>query len=272
MKYLILCDIDGTIRDFNGEISENTVKAIKKLRNKGHKVFISSGRSESEIEKRVIDIGFDGVISSGGARLSIDDECIFDKVFPDEFKNELSKFLIKNEFTIQFQTAKSGYVLKSQEESLRKICDDTQKMLGSDAAEMMAFPKSADTIEDIENLEKIIFFGDTVSEKVVIEEFGKRSHIIPFSFNPSSEFGGELSLKGINKGFAAKHLIEHYGMDKNSLIAIGDSDNDIEMLEYAGTGIAMGNSTRNLKKVADIISSDIKEDGFFEAFKNLGLI
>ena len=67
MGKLVFLDIDGTIINFNKEISESTIKAIKKAQANGHKVFICSGRMYGIIDDFIKDIGFDGYVASAGA-------------------------------------------------------------------------------------------------------------------------------------------------------------------------------------------------------------
>ena len=61
-------------------------------------------------------------------------------------------------------------------------------------------------------------------------------------------------------------------MAREDSIAIGDGPNDLQMMEYAGVGVAMGNAKEEVKKLADMVTSDVAEDGIYHAFEKLGLI
>ena len=89
------------------------------------------------------------------------------------------------------------------------------------------------------------------------------------SFN---EYGIDVIPLNYNKAIGIKVLIEHLGIDKEEVIAIGDGHNDAEMIEYAGLGIAMGNAIDKCKKVANYITTDIDDNGIYNAFKYAGII
>ena len=70
----------------------------------------------------------------------------------------------------------------------------------------------------------------------------------------------EILPRGINKGAAIKRICEKYGVDKSEVIALGDSENDASMLEFAGLGIAAGNAMPALKAIADEVGVTNDED------------
>ena len=77
----------------------------------------------------------------------------------------------------------------------------------------------------------------------------------------------EVSNLKANKGNAIKFLAHRWGIQKNEILACGDQNNDIEMLNAAGTKIAMGNASEQLKEIADFVTSDVDNDGICEAIK-----
>ena len=85
-------------------------------------------------------------------------------------------------------------------------------------------------------------------------------------------YGAEITNKDINKGTGIEKVLEYYHADCSDAIGIGDSGNDIPMLSYCGTSIAMGNGAESVKAIADYITKDILDDGIYHAFKHFGLI
>lgn len=83
---------------------------------------------------------------------------------------------------------------------------------------------------------------------------------------------GELSSKAFDKGTAVKRLCEFLGVSEENTIAFGDSMNDLEMLQAAGTGVCMANGSPSLLKIADMVCPSVTEDGLYRAFEKLGLI
>jgi hydroxymethylpyrimidine pyrophosphatase-like HAD family hydrolase len=76
----------------------------------------------------------------------------------------------------------------------------------------------------------------------------------------------------VSKSLAIFRVLEFFNLDKSEAIAFGDGANDIDMLELAGLGIAMGNGNDQLKKVADFVTKKSSEDGIEFALKKFGII
>ena len=86
------------------------------------------------------------------------------------------------------------------------------------------------------------------------------------------EIAGEISPNTLNKGTAMLKVAKEYRFDKDELCSFGDGGNDIEMIEKAGLGVAMGNACKNLKDVADYVTDDISDEGLFNALVHFGFI
>lgn len=83
---------------------------------------------------------------------------------------------------------------------------------------------------------------------------------------------GEITKTAYTKGTAVHYLSDYLGVSAENTIAIGDSENDLEMLKAAGIGIAMGNASDYVKETADDITRSVEEDGVYHAFVKYGLI
>lgn len=83
---------------------------------------------------------------------------------------------------------------------------------------------------------------------------------------------GELASKAFNKGKAVERLCEFLGISREDTIAVGDSMNDLEMLQAAQIGVCMDNGSPSLKKIADMVCPSVTEDGLYSAFEKLQLI
>ena len=76
----------------------------------------------------------------------------------------------------------------------------------------------------------------------------------------------------MHKASGIEQVTEHLGIARRDTLAIGDSDNDLEMLRHAGVGIAMGNAPDAVKAIADEVTGRVDEDGLHAAFVRHGLI
>ena len=87
----------------------------------------------------------------------------------------------------------------------------------------------------------------------------------------SIERNMELNALGVSKGRGLMALAERLGLARDQVMAVGDSGNDLTMLEAAGLGVAMGNATREVRHAADVITADNNHDGVAEAIEKYAL-
>ena len=92
------------------------------------------------------------------------------------------------------------------------------------------------------------------------------------SFKEPEPYSGEITLRGVNKATGIRDVVEFLHMSQADTIGFGDGQNDFDMLRYCDVGVAMGNSSDEVKAVADIVTDDIKEDGLKNAMVHLGLV
>lgn len=137
--------------------------------------------------------------------------------------------------------------------------------------------KSMKTMDEIENnpILKIDATFDTVeAAERFMKELDPSLTFIPAG-GYTSTFGakaGEMMNKGVSKGAAIKDFMEAVGEPIENAYAFGDSTNDIEMLEMAGTAIAMGNGADLAKAVADYVTDTVDNDGIYNAMEHYKLI
>ncbi len=272
MNNIIFLDIDGTIRDFDGYIPQSTIEAISSSRKKGNKVFISTGRVHCQIEQRIIDIGFDGVISGSGSYVTYDNRCVHHKCFSTLTSINIINYLLSNGCVLEFQTNKDSYILESQKSQYDEIGRDIQKALGEKALKVTKVPSIITSVTEINNIEKIMFFSDKVSVLDLKSKWDDSIYVVPINIPTSKKYVGEISPITVNKAEGIKSIIKNFNGEYKKIVAIGDSENDIEMLSLADIGVVMGNGTEGAKKVADFVTKPLREDGLMEAFKHFELL
>ena len=74
------------------------------------------------------------------------------------------------------------------------------------------------------------------------------------------------------KAQGIERFLKHYGWDRSQAISFGDGGNDVDMLEYTGIGVAMGNATEEPKRVADYVTDDVDHDGIMNALRHFGIL
>ena len=112
-----------------------------------------------------------------------------------------------------------------------------------------------------------IILGDQDIRKNIIEEISsKTSDVYITSASPVML---EFSYKDCGKASGLKFLSDYLGVDRDLVAAFGDADNDIDMIKFAGIGVAMANANEALKSKADYITLSNDEDGVAYALKNI---
>lgn len=272
MNKIIFLDVDGTIRDFDGVIPESTIKSVKKAQKNGHKVCINTGRPFCQIDKEIMDIGFDGIISCAGSHILYDDEVIYHNTFSTLAYINLCKYLRDKNCILEFQSCKARYVLERDMKRFLEICNNLEEELGEGASGITQIPKQIKMITDITDTEKIMYFSQTLTPEEVGKKWSGFFNVVPISFPVKDVYGGEITPSFINKAEGIKNVINVTGHKIKDVIAIGDSENDLEMLAYAGVGVAMGNGCESAKKIADFVTSSVSEDGIKKALEQLEII
>ncbi|SDB18389.1 Cof-type HAD-IIB family hydrolase [Eubacterium oxidoreducens] len=259
-KKAIFFDIDGTLLDRNMRIEASTKEAFKKLRKAGHYTFLCSGRSRGYIfNPEILGLGFDGIVAGCGTDVEV-------------FGKKLVNYhLPHNDLAHYYELCHNNYV-GSLWEGREKILVDDFLLRGNQYYEFLKKqlgPRMIAIIgnEDAWKINKMIVTFDERSDDSILEEMGKHFQILRHAYQVA-----ELVPHGYTKATGMQAVVSELGLDVNQVYAIGDSINDREMLTYAGHSIAMGNGVEEIKKIAEYVTTDIHEDGVFNAMKHYGLL
>jgi Cof subfamily protein (haloacid dehalogenase superfamily) len=276
VKKIVFLDIDGTLASRVAHVPSSAKKACRAARKNGHLLYIASGRSKVQIPKKILSIGFDGVISSGGADIEAGERSIFSTAFDSAMLERLISY---------FDAHKAPYVLELIDKvvdgpyfyiTLKKLAASSMSFGGVVSRSVMRFFRGKTTPFDAgfdhNAVRKVGFFEtEGMTYKDVQTEFSDVCEIFRNSIPVPGLSGGEISPKGVHKGAALDKVLEYHGLAREDSIAFGDSDNDRMMIQYAGVGVAMGNADEELKCVADEVTGTAKSGGIAQAFKKHGL-
>lgn len=275
-KKLIFLDIDGTIYQEFGVIPDSAKNAIRMARENGHLVVINSGRGKYEIPEEIIALGVDGIVGGTGSYVEIDGKVLLQLTIEKELVKEVTDFLTEHNVVYLVSTGGKLYGTKENVEAQRKgfaalgeLSEDVKK-----AADVFLNIIDVNNAPgEMEGVYKILFFqaqGIGISD--IRQKFEERLTVIGATVDFMTGESGEIYGKFYNKSTGMQKVMDYYGIDRLDTIAFGDGENDYEMLEYAGIGVAMGNAGDTLKKKADMVTSHVADDGLYNGFKKLGLI
>ncbi|XP_048495717.1 endoribonuclease YBEY, chloroplastic [Beta vulgaris subsp. vulgaris] len=266
-KY-IFCDMDGTLLNSKSQISSANANALREALSRGVQVVIATGKARPgaiNVLKTVDLVGRDGVVSESSPGVFLQGLLVYGIQGREIFRRSLDPNVCREAFAY------------SQEHHIPLVafCGDRCLTLFDhplvDSLHDIYHEPKAETIPSVGQLlaaaevQKLVFL-DT-AERVT-------TSLRPYWSEASGDHASvvqtvpdmlELVPDGTSKGNGVKLLLDHLGVTSNEIMAIGDGENDIEMLELANFGIALSNGSEKTKDVADVIGLSNDEDGVADA-------
>lgn len=264
-KYLIALDLDGTLLKKDGTISEQLIAYLQELEDKGHIVCIASGRPIRAISHYYDLIGLKSpMICYNGAYITCPNNPNF-KDFVSTFPKDLIKTIVselgeKYIANIMCETNDDIWLIKEDSILSDFFWHDN----------MNVHYGRIEDILDVDPMTMLIETTSTDADPYVVKAVEKHPHLKVRFWNGLYALFSEIYYDYISKAEGLKLVAELYNIPHSHIIAIGDACNDIEMVEFAGIGVAMINGDAELKKVANMISEyDNEHDGVMHVLKNI---
>ena len=276
-------DVDGTIIDSGEVIADSTIEAVRTARSNGHLVYLSTGRASIEIYSSIRDIGFDGAITAGGGFAEIGDELVIKRTMPPASVAQMVDFYEESGYDFYLQSFDEVFPSPGVRNRFATYLEEDMERRGEPRADL----STTTTVEEhpalkafsavrplsFDGIAKSVFLAsDLGAFDRVAAALSDGFHVITGTIPHMGNGSGEVTLKGVNKGSTILQLLDMLGLDAASAIGIGDSTNDIEMLQVCGVGIAMGNATDVVKAHADEVTTAVLDDGVWNAFRRHGLV
>lgn len=255
-KYLIALDLDGTLLKDDKTISPVTKKVITKAKEAGHVVMIATGRPfrSSEIYYRELEldtpiVNFNGAFvhhpkdHSWGMyhsplEISVAKD-IVDACFSFDFYNIIAEVI--DDVYLHYHDEKLLDILRFGDPNI--TTGDLRKFLNVSPTSLLIHSEE-NQVPKIRS-----YLADTHAEVIEHRSWGAPFPVI------------EIIKHGLNKAVGLKYTSEYFDIPPSRIIAFGDEDNDLEMLEFAGRGVAMGNGIDEVKTIADDVTLTNEADG-----------
>lgn len=256
-QHLIALDLDGTLLKDDKTISARTKNTLRRLAADGHKIVIATGRPYrssrdyySELQLNTPMVNFNGAFihhpdqpENFKALHSPLPRLAAEKILSacEEIGVENTMFEVKDQFYLRY--ADRGFA---------DAFTMNQKPMGTGPlhAFLQEDPTSILVHPSIEHLD----ITRTQLKDLIGEEVNQRSWGAPWHVM-------EMVRSDVNKAFGLKKIADYFAIDQEHVIAFGDEDNDLEMINYAGKGIAMANAIDELKHIAKDMTLTNEEDG-----------
>lgn len=252
MIKLVVCDYDGTLVGIDFKLPVYAYGTGQNLRKKGAQLTIATGRSASFIEDAVEVLKIESpVITSNGAVIKAREKYLIKKQFGfKEFGNVLD-LANRLELSVSVTAESIDYINRQTEWFERE-----EKHSGKTYKSLSELPKNG-------MVEKISMVDSSFSGKLdEIEKICTNKN--DFSYVRYGNQGFDIISKDVNKANGIRELSALLGINPEEILAIGDSENDIEILEYAGIGAVVGNASEAAKEKADYIAKNFYFDGVQE--------
>jgi len=256
MIKLIALDIDGTLFNSDGNITEVTRNALLAVHEKDITLMLASGRSIHGLRQlalknrlpldNMVTLAFNGACVAEGNS----DEILFETPIRQSAARQLIKDLKDYPITVMVPYHHELYV-EDFKGYLVEFEMETERFTGK-------------LINDLSTIDfdshKIIMTGQKEDLDRFLNDVAPR-YASDVSFVITGPNNVDVVPKGIDKGISLKRYCELKGIDRMEVLAFGDNYNDLAMIEYAGLGVAMGNANETVKAIADRITKTNDEDG-----------
>ncbi|MBQ8168581.1 HAD family hydrolase [bacterium] len=256
MIKMVATDIDGTILNWDGEFSPRVVKCIQELNSKGVKVVLVTGRMHSSAVPILNKLGLLTPIVSyqGGLVKDSNNVVLYQADLAINTAKQIIKWARKNNVHLNLYLDDKLYVENDNETIKRYI---KGKYVDYTVCNF-------DNLK-IENVNKLLAIDYTDPERVTSWVQELSSNHPDLYIVKSTPYFCEIGSNGAKKSLGVEFLANIWGIKKEEILAIGDQNNDIELLKAGGVAVAMGNATRELKKYANFVTDTVEEDGFVKA-------
>lgn len=266
MRKLIFFDIDGTLVTDNSNhriIPESTRDALNRLRQKGHLCFINTGRSLSEIDQPILDLTMDGFVCGCGTGIFYHGETLFHHTIPIDLGSRILhdledcrlEWLLEGTHNVYYSTKAYTTRIREFQEEHRLAFPQSFYLINPVEARDLSFDKFCICLREDSNLSR--FMDKYKMDLDFIDRGNGFYEVIPC---------------GCSKASGIQFLMKYFDIPWEDTISIGDSTNDLPMLEYAATSIAMGGSRQIVCDASNFVTDPILNDGLRNAFLHLHLI
>ncbi len=270
-KYdIVFCDIDDTLNPSNGTTTEYTREVMKKLKEKGIKVVVNTGRSAKYAVEKSIEAGLsEYTISSNGAEVYNYHERkeIFSKPISKEDILAIYDYCKTHNMTIILNCLEKRYIniqdYKYNNEPAIYFEDINEVINNNKINQLVILSSNFDRMLVLPNMFKEKF----PSLKVVHSSIG----LIEEKREPGKEYYHDLVLENTAKSTGIVELLDYLGIDSERAIAIGNGYDDICMCDVVGTSVAVENANQTLKEIATYITDSAENDGVAKILEKLCL-
>jgi len=250
----IFLDVDGTlISHTKGDIPASALKTLAEIQARGTLVFLATGRHRVALEKLPLhDFPFDGYVTLTG-HICYDREwhILSEVPFSPDDTQELERV---------FREKKHAVVVIHEDcQYINTVNESVERLM----AAVSSKPPEVEEWHTGETVYNAALYADPEdAEKVIARMPGCR-------LSAWHTMGYDIISKEAGKVQGIRKMMEKFGLRREEIAVFGDGDNDVEMLSFAGIGVAMGNGTERAREAADFVTASVDDDGLARGIARL---
>ncbi|MEK4083395.1 Cof-type HAD-IIB family hydrolase [Psychrobacillus sp. FSL K6-1415] len=253
---ILFFDIDGTILDHDKNIPNGVDEALQKARDNGHEIVISTGRSPFTAKTVLDRLKIDSFVCYNGQIVQFRGKVLHKGILAEE---ELTRLT-------DFANARNQPLVYMDSDEMVSNFKDHPDVFDSIFTLKVDLPRYAEDFFLTNDIHQALIFCSFEEQKEYEEAFPN------LKFVRWHRVSCDVLPKGVSKAKGMDLLLKHIGRGPEDAVAFGDGLNDIEMLQFAGTSVAMGNCVEELKEHATFVTDHVSESGLTNAMKKLSLI
>ncbi|WP_138444555.1 HAD hydrolase family protein [Sinomonas susongensis] len=270
----IFLDVDGTYAD-RGIVPPGHVDAVRAARAAGHRVLLCTGRPKSMLSTHLLAAGFDGFVAAAGGYVEIDGHKLVDRRFPRDLAARAVEVLDRHAVAYLLEAPEAIYGPPGVDVRLTALLGN--HLRSGDASEHdgpIDILNVLDMTADLSaaSFGKITYFDSPVPVVALAAAIGDGIGALPSSIPGMGDSAGELYLADVHKAVGIQAVVDYLGISREDVIAIGDGPNDVEMIAYAGVGVAIDGAVPAVLEAAAHVVPGPEREGLVDAFAALGLI
>ncbi|KAI3522440.1 hypothetical protein L1887_00199 [Cichorium endivia] len=264
----IFCDMDGTLLNSKSQISATNAQALREASSRGVKVVIATGKTRPAaiaLLKMVDLAGRDGIASEYSPGVFIQGLLVYGKQGREIHRSNLDPHVCKEAFDYSVKH-NVPLIAFSENRCLtlfsHPLVDSLHTIYNEPKAEIMS---SVEHLLSSGDVQKVLFLDTAEGVSGTLRPYWSEAINGRASVVQAQPDMLEIVPAGTSKGSGVKLLLDHFGVTANEVMAIGDGENDVEMIELASLGVAMSNGSEKTKAVANVIGVSNDEDGVADA-------
>ena len=255
-KKIVFFDLDGTLLNEDKIVLESTKQALRALQEKGVYTVISTGRAPLMFDWLCRELAIDSFVSMNGQHVIHEGEELFSNPIDADILHDLATYARKQGHGLSYSNHLAFAVSEENHPFIQPSINGLK----------LEFPPANFEFYLQNSVHQVQVYCESRDAGQYMNRYAD------FTFIQWGEYAFDMLPEGASKAVGIRKLLEKLGIPRENSYAFGDGRNDIEMLEYVGTGVAMDNAVPELKDIADHVTTSCSEDGILDGLLHIGLL